>query len=370
VALDRVTREVRNHTALRQTDPGMQDLAPDANRPTRSRAGDILRTVALASVAACTSPPVAGAPLPYTGAVVVADLGSGSFPLDAVLEPDGSALWVTDRAGGGVYRIDARTGENRRYPSPPGAASPYGIARGTDGAIWYAAHRGGMLVRLDPVTGESVPLPLSALAIRPMFIGVTSSRVWFTSRGAETFGAMDTSGGSGVDPGGQLPGTDTYALLAAEDGSVWVSSFTESWIARVDPTYGRTRMYTLPGHRATARRMALGPDGRLWYSATHRGTIGVIDPLSDEVVEHELGVDGARPYGIAVGPDGRIWVGDAAADRAIGWDPRTGRSITVDLRSDGAVPRTLVSDPVNGFLWVVLGEAGRVARIEFPVSRQ
>jgi virginiamycin B lyase len=323
--------------------------------------------ILVAGCARAAAPPAA--PLPSSGAVVIAELGPDSFPLDAVLEPDGSALWVTDRAAG-VLRIDTRTSEVTRYPAPEGVRSPDGISRAPDGAIWYAAHRSGSMVRLDPASGAARVVPLPGQDSRPMFLAATATGVWFAARGDKTFGSVDPTGRSTAGIEIALPHPDPYAVLAADDGSVWVSFFTGASIARVDPTIGEARVYSLPGHRATARRMALAADGRLWYSATHRGTVGVIDPRTDEIVEHDLGIGGARPYGIAVGPDGRIWVGDAAADRAIGWDPRTGRSITVELRSGGAVPRTLVSDPANGFLWILQGEAGRVARIEFPGLRR
>lgn len=173
------------------------------------------------------------------------------------------------------------------------------------------------------------------------------------------------------------------------DGGVWMLSYDEGFLYRVDP-YGRRAVVdsTLNG----PLDVAASPDGGCWVSestgliyrvdeagtavaveqlglpvelsATDQGDVWVADPVADEVVR--VSEDGIRvrvggflgPFGVAAEPGGGCWVADG--DRVVRVE-RSGRIALVLAEFKGAA--SLDVSPRTGECWVADVEAGRVVRL-------
>ena len=81
---------------------------------------------------------------------------------------------MTSAADGTVDRIDAES--NTVSQTLPAGSSPVGIAFG-DGALWVADRVGAALLRIDPVSGDSVAVEVDGL---PSAVAFTPEGVWVT----------------------------------------------------------------------------------------------------------------------------------------------------------------------------------------------
>jgi YVTN family beta-propeller protein len=236
---------------------------------------------------------------------VVRTIGLGAEATDLV-EGRGS-VWVATGSDNTVVRVDARTGGvlDNIPISRDLTASAYAIAAGRN-TIWIGS--GSELDELDPASGAIVARhgsPNNDIGINDVQVGGAS--VWIAAleqviRGSELTGRV-----TGVTSLGTI-----VAALAVGGGSVWAASSAPkgpgSVVWRLDPTNLRVTQTTSFGgevaSRAPPQDLAFGA-GAVWVASYDDGTVVRIDPTSGNIskVIHV----GGRPSGIAVG-DGKVWV--------------------------------------------------------------
>ena len=160
-----------------------------------------------------------------------------------------------------------------------------------------------------------------------------------------------------------LPDDHITALLANEDGTLWVGTATQG-VARFDPVTGRaTRYGGIP--RSWVMALAVDREGALWAGTDEAGLYR-LPPEAPPGAELEAFVyDPAQPrdpatinsYGVAsldVGADGTLWIG--------GWGALSRRrpggpfEHYATLPSTGdAIDRVAVREDARGRVWVGTG---------------
>ena len=140
-------------------------------------------------------------------------------------------LWVTAADAGDVLRITPATGAITRVHV---GGFPVGIVV-AGGSVWLADRSGGTLVRLDPRTlrPRGDPLPVGR---KPTWLAVAGDSLFVTDEDTGTISRVDVRSGRKLGPpirispaakGGVAP------AVASTGDSVWVSSFASNTVTRI-----------------------------------------------------------------------------------------------------------------------------------------
>jgi signal transduction histidine kinase/ligand-binding sensor domain-containing protein len=272
-----------------------------------------------------------------------ADANTLSSGLVMALHEDSTgALWV-GTLGGGVNRIDRRTGAVTRYRHDAATARSlphdwvWSLAPAREGGVWVGTDGGP--VRLDPARDafERVALP------RPDAGGVSSVRALaYDSAGTLWIGASDRlyrRGARERPEAVSIDGLDAINALRFHAERLWIG--TSSGLVEYDPETGRSTWHRHVTSDTTSLQhdvvMAMHPDpsGALWVG-THGG-IDRFDPATG-IATHFAGFGSPGSgvvYSIVPDDGGRLWLGTnrglvrfdpaaPAAGRFRRFDPATG----------------------------------------------
>jgi YVTN family beta-propeller protein len=369
--------------------------------------------------------------------VVALDWQSGRVlarrPFSTLVGPlayDGTDLWVLQVAPAALLRLDPRTLVPRAAPLALSQGRALGLAVG-GGYVWATASTAGNVLRIDPTTRRVTPVHVGGF---PVGITVFAGSVWFVDRDRAEVDRFDARTlrpvGKRIRVGGapeRLARTGRYLFVgdsvqgtvtridlrsgdavgnairvappaeaapalavAPAEGSVWVSSFASSTLARVSASSttpapravvassARTaavRTGALPRGGTVVARIPLGHgspapygggaltvgEGAVWAMSDAEGTLMRIDPARNAVVAR---IKVFPPEATAAG-DGAVWLTTPWNDTVTRIDPVTNK-ITARIHV-GPKPSGIAVSP--GAVWV--GDVGgpSVSRIDPATNR-
>lgn len=228
--------------------------------------------------------------------------GLASTVVRALLRSE-DALWIGTEQG--LHRL--ADGDGKAVQIPVGGEPPRirDLAPAAGGGVWAATTRGLWRLRGDrlaPVDPQRGPPP-TATAFGVLDQGI---RLWVGT--AEGLWLRDDSGDwSRFDEGDGLPVSGTNAIVAREDGTVWIGTWgggLVSWTpAGGFEPFGRDRGFPL----SFVTGAYVDAEDNLW-ATSHQSGVGV-------VVEHSFDVlgepDGIPPLitRIEESEDGSVWLG-------------------------------------------------------------
>jgi YVTN family beta-propeller protein len=359
-------------------------------------------------------------------------LGRRQFPASVgPLVDDGTDLWVLQVTPAALLRLDPRTLLPKAPPLPLSRGRALGLAVG-GGYVWATASDAGEVLRIDPVTQKITPVRVGGF---PVGITVVAGRVWFVDRDRAEVGRLDPRtlqpvgkpirvGGAPAwlaraghylfvdDPvrgtvsridvrSGKAAGRPIRVappakappglVVAPAGGSIWVSSFASSTLARVSASSttaapraviassGQTAAATtgaLPRGGKVVARIRLGRgapapfgggaltvgEGAVWAMSNAESTLMRIDPARNAVVAR---IKVSPPQAMAAG-DGAVWLTYPTDDTVSRIDPATNRVVATirvgPKRVCCAVHMSLTA--TGGTLWVAVPNANEIVRID------
>jgi len=295
----------------------------------------------------------------------------GSFPVNALLSPDGSHLLVVN-SGAGVQSLqvvstaDGSILQTIPYPAPHSVF--IGIAYSPDGKSAYASGGGENVVHTFSVnadgtltaTGDVAEAAVSTDFSKSSFpTGLSVSRdgktLYVANSNANNMAIIDTASKtvSATVPVGASPYT---TLVNPFNGLVYVSNWGDANISIVDPTT-RTAIGTIPvGNHPTV--MTAGPNGLMYVADSNSDAVSVVDMQTNRELRRLSVMGGipaplsSSPEGLAVSPDGKTLYVANSGDNAIavftigvngtgeyfqGWIPTAWYPTDVVVSSDGRV---------------------------------
>ena len=167
--------------------------------------------------------------IPYGGQATTGEL----FRFHPLAVGDGS-VFAIDSAGGGIWRIDARTGKPRKLVEGLDALS---LAFG-GGAVWAAGSSG--VTKIDALTGQE----LGSATVGSQSFGETASvafganAAWYAASSGHTLSKLDPQ---------SVSTTQTFSVglgpsgISVGEGAVWVANSRDGTVSRVDPRGGEPR---------------------------------------------------------------------------------------------------------------------------------
>lgn len=208
----------------------------------------------------------------------------------------------------------------------------------------------------SPVVDRQVA-PLAVLRLRSpgaAALAATGDALWVLT--SDTLSRVDPSTNQTTRT---VTVTGGQSFLIAGFGSLWVSSFDEELVTRIDPLTGKV-LATIPLPRPEG--MAASQEG-MWVANHRSGTVSMIDPKSDKPVATVLvgsaGIGGPQPLSM-VGD--RLWVGLGNDRTLVELDPET-RTVVRTVHK--------LNDPCGdigssaGLLWISnCGDQRQVDRVD------
>ena len=315
------------------------------------------------------------------------------------------ALWQTadggDGSGGFAGEVDP-TGEETNVSTP---ANPDGPGDATDPeaaqrAADLQAEVDGLNAQVDVLESELANLPPPSLSGADIHrIPVASGSKFVSARNSSVAVVSPFGGYANINPD-----TDTVTAAGTVAGgatrvirtptSVWVTSYTENKIVRIDPQANNVAAsFDFPGPDGLAKfgdfllvasfdggflglvdptsgeitdRIDLGgsptdvlvsPSVGVWVALFDTGELLKIDPDEGEVTERVL--VGAGPVGLAPSASG-VWVANHGEGTVALVDSETG---TVTFTTEvGEGPTGLIAE--SGTLWVTVTDAGDLVQVD------
>jgi len=358
-------------------------------------------------------------------------LARKQFPtLVGPLADDGTDLWVLQVTPAALLRLDPRTLLPKAPPLPLSRGRALGLALG-GGYVWATASDAGEVLRIDPVTQKITPARVGGF---PVGITVVAGSVWFVDRDRAELGRLKPRtlkpvgkpirvGGApawlarathylfvGDAVRGTVSRIDVRSgkaagrpirvaapakaapdlVVAPAGGSVWVSSFASSTLARVSAsstTSAPRAVIASSGQTAAASTRALrrggkvvarirlgrgaaapfggGPltvgEGAVWAMSAAQATLMRIDPARNAVVARIK----VSPPGAAAAGDGAVWLTYAWNDTLSRIDPAT-NMVTATIHV-GPQPDGIAISP--GAVWVADAGGPSVSRVDPATNR-
>jgi virginiamycin B lyase len=150
------------------------------------------------------------------------------------------AVWATAYEDGALVRIDPTSGSTTRVTV---GRSPVGV-QVAGGSVWVANRDGGTVSRVDPSTMDV--MSQTSVGQSPTWVAALNDAVWITNQTDGTVTRLDVTTGKTVGPPTRVADTSssTDSMEAAVDaisvanGAVWVTSLTTDTVSRIDPQEG------------------------------------------------------------------------------------------------------------------------------------
>ena len=358
-------------------------------------------------------------------------LARRQFPtLVGPLADDGTDLWVLQVTPAALLRLDPLTLAPKAPPLPLSRGRALGLAVG-GGYVWATASDAGEVLRIDPVTHKITPVRVGGF---PVGITVVAGSVWFVDRDRAELGRLNPrtlqpvgkpirvggapawlarathylfvgdsvrgtvsridvrSGKAAGRPIRVAPPAEAAPGLAVAPagGSVWVSSFASSTLARVSASSttsapraviassGQTaaaNTRALPRGGKVVARIRLGRgapaplgggaltvgEGAVWAMSDAESTLMRIDPARNAVVAR---IKVSPPEATAAG-DGAVWLTYPSDDTVSRIDPATNK-VTASIHV-GPRPAGIAVSP--GAVWVADAYGPSVSRIDPATNR-
>jgi streptogramin lyase/plastocyanin len=325
-------------------------------------------------------------------------------PFKIVTDDDG-ILWFTEVYGNAIGRFDPHTSAITEYKIPTKDSRPGGISIDGQGRIWFVEQKGNRVGYLDPkmlpvvnskqteVTPEfsarpasfdgsglnkeshqfgvqanfSIPVPGahpgSSLVEDP------SKRLWFPLILANKVAVYD--GASGTYRDYEMP-TDVSmptALDIDRDGDVWIAEFRGNRLAHLAMDTGHVTEYEIPVANALPSGVAIDEAGTIWTALLSGNSIVAFDRTTQRFENYPLPRADSSPLNIVADRHGSLWVSSSNEDNSYlaRFNLASRRFEAIELPVERAVPVGMLVGPNE--LWVALGGAGVVARLDTETSK-
>ncbi len=179
-------------------------------------------------------------------------------------------VWST----GGLTRFDPKM---ETFDPVKVVPTSYGISLDRDGNAWFAEMvSNGKIGKVDAKTGEVKKWALPTVTGKPRRIvyNLADNTVWFAEFDAGKLGHFNPKDESIQEF--QLPGPQPtpYALGVDRDGMIWYSSERMDVVGRLDPSTGKVTEYPTPRPENSFRDFFLDNDGHMWFGSPPNDRVG------------------------------------------------------------------------------------------------
>ena len=205
-------------------------------------------------------------------------LARRQFPtLVGPLADDGTDLWVLQVTPAALLRLDPRTLLPKAPPLPLSPGRALGLAVG-GGYVWATASDAGEVLRIDPVTQKITPVQVGGF---PVGITVVAGSVWFVDRDRAELGRLDPRTLQPVGKPIRVGGAPAW--LARATHYLFVGDAVRGTVSRIDVRSGKAagRPIRVAPPAKAAPGLAVAPaGGSVWVSSFASSTLARVSASS------------------------------------------------------------------------------------------
>lgn len=212
------------------------------------------------------------------------------------------------------------------------------------GLVWAASAESNTVIVIDPATNEVTGN--IAVGEFPWDLAADTESVWVANADG-TVSRIDPTSRSviaTITVGGRPTGITPY------NGAVWVVTSTGN-VSRIDPATDSVTT-TIATGASDASRIAAGA-GSIWVASWAEGTVTRVDQATGEVVGEPIVVPGRPDIGFAAGS---LWATSSANGTLTRVEPSTGAVLeTIPFAEGGPAPIQFSVGVEDDFVWVLGG---------------
>ncbi len=293
----------------------------------------------------------------------------GSYPGQLALDTATGAVWVTERDGNRLARLDPTVGAWAEFVIPTGASEPWGLALDGDGSLWFAETAGNKIGRLDLDGGTIEEYGGLTADSEPWGVAVADGYVWFTERAGNNIGRLDSTTGTLVEYPLNVAGSRPSGLSAS---SVSFSGVTLWYLWFAEPgsnLLGRMRLGDPKVYDLAPRTAYSAPQDVVWEG----GTPWITELAANKIATFGFGTTSlwtevavttpdSEPYGITLQGSDLVWFTERAGNRLGRYRVSTGALVEYSLPTPGSQPTDIAVDSA-GCAWYAAPGANRIGRL-------
>nr|WP_068498698.1 S-layer homology domain-containing protein [Paenibacillus kribbensis] len=232
-----------------------------------------------------------------SGTVELGKITVGSEPNSAAFNPNGTQVFVTNRASGTVSVINPAT--DTVVGTITVGSQPHGVAFNSDGSKAYVANMSGNTLSVINTATLTVTGTISVLS-RPVAMVVAGQKLYLTQSGANKVAVVDFTNDTITS---QITvGTSPYGLSVNPAGTkIYVANQGNKTVSVINVVDNTVEATVAVGSMPSATEVS--PDGsRVYVANSGANTVSVIN-TTNNTVESTVAV-GSYPYVIGVSSDG------------------------------------------------------------------
>ncbi|MGW8958867.1 YVTN family beta-propeller repeat protein, partial [Paenibacillus sp. NPDC055715] len=232
-----------------------------------------------------------------SGTVELGKITVGSEPNSAAFNPNGTQVFVTNRASGTVSVINPAT--DTVVGTITVGSQPHGVAFNSDGSKAYVANMGGNTLSVINTATLTVTGTISVLS-RPVAMVVAGQKLYLTQSGVSKVAVVDFTNDTIIS---QITvGNSPYGLSVNPAGTkIYVADQGNNAVSVINVVDNTVEATVTVDRFPSATEVS--PDGsRVYVANSGSGTVSVINTASN-TVESTVAV-GSYPYVVGISSDG------------------------------------------------------------------
>jgi virginiamycin B lyase len=267
-----------------------------------------------------------------------------------------------------------RNGVQVEYPVP---GNPLNLAIEAPGRIWFTVPHKDAVAALVVTSQPDAPvvsylinyfgLPAGS---EPWDIVYSNGAVWFTQRGANKIGRIETATGELTEYAIPTPASMPNGITAAPNGLIWFLERDGKKLGRLDPESGNITEYPFPATLFTTdmplpRMLTMRSNETIWFTAPGAGAVVTFNVNLERFRRVNTGFL-AEPSHIVLSPDNRPWLTAAGVNLLGVYAPGTLTLWTsYGISTEESVPAGIAFRNAGDVweVWFAQNAAGRVGRL-------
>jgi virginiamycin B lyase len=201
-------------------------------------------------------------------------------------EPHGLAIardgriWWTGKFGGGIGRLNPRTGRMQVFPLPDRYSQPIYITQGC-GAMYFTELTNstiGSIADDGKITEYRTPTDPPGGGSRPIAVAIRNCRVWFTEERGHRFGVLDPGTGRITEYPVPIPDAMLVGLAFDRAGTLWIEVNRPDGVEAIGRVGAdmKVTLFDVPTRNAVLHRIILGPGANMWFTELAVDKVGYI----------------------------------------------------------------------------------------------
>jgi streptogramin lyase len=278
----------------------------------------------------------------------------------------------------------------REYAVAPPNAIREAMLLGKPKHLWVADVASNDIVEIDPATGQQSrhPVPFDGVSGPHSLHRAADGSLWVTPFFPSVIARLDPVEGSWktwpmvTDEGETIGIHDlsfgaAHELLSDENGLIWYSDIANNAVGWFDPATGSAGIYRAPdiegrpGAGAELYGLVMTSDRKhVWYSQLGIGSFGCFNVETRAFETHVALPDpDAGPRRLTISDDDILYVPLYGAGQLVEYDTRARKLLgQYDLPDTGSAPYAVTWDPVRKVVWVATSNADVIYRFD-PMTK-